>query len=144
MESLKAYRNTIIFNLAIGIIFASLTYTYVCPISKELIKDIGLSLVGFFGTLIGFLITIVSILASNNSAIIKKLRKTGHYRRLIEITLFTGASMLLFCIYVLTILILGINGDLLYQSISIIMFCFPIGMMIRLFYIYYLLLARPR
>ena len=140
MESLKAYRNTIIFNLVIGIIIASLTYTYGSPLSKELVKDIGLSLVGFFGTLIGFFITIVSILASNNSAIIKQLRKTGHYRRLIAITLFTGASMLLFCIYVLTILILDRNGDLLYQSISIIVFCFPIGMMIRLFYIYYLLL----
>ncbi len=140
MESLKAYRCTIIFNLAIGIIIAYLIYSHGCPLSKELIKDIGLSLVGFFGTLIGFLITIVSILASNNSSIIKQLRKTGHYRRLIAITLFTGASMLLFCIYVLTILILGKNGDLLYQSISIVISYFPIGMMIRLFYIYYLLL----
>lgn len=141
MESLKAYRRAIIFNATISLLIAWIVNRYASPLDKGLIKDIGLSLVSFFGTLIGFLITIVSILASNNSEIIKQLKKTGHYRRLISITLFTGTAMLLFCIYAIGILVFNTYVDLFYQSILLALFLFPIGMMIRLFFIYYLLLV---
>lgn len=147
MKSLWVYRKTLLFNflLSMGLYYAVyylIKHNGITLPEKSLIKDISLTLLGFFGYLIGFLLTIMSILAASQSTLLDKLRKTSHYKNLITMSLLTALSMLLFCLYLLITLILNNYNSMFYVSLTASLFYFPIGMMVRLFHIYYLILSQ--
>lgn len=147
MKSLLIYRSSILFSLlmsiSLGYIFnLAIMNGYIDLMEKSWIKDLSLALLSFSGIIIGFLLTIVSILSTSNKPILEKLRTSGHYKHLIGITLLNITILFIFCIANIIILVIGYSTQALGFSVLIGITAFPLILMLRLLYIYYLILPR--
>lgn len=105
-------------------------------------KEVIIALLGLQGSMIGFLLTIVSIFATSSSSIINTLRPTIHYKNLIGITLLVCLVMLAHCLFGVLLLTTGVYNVSFYAALIIGFLFIPITLMLRLFYIYYLILSQ--
>ncbi|GAB1670526.1 hypothetical protein Mh1964_02290 [Mannheimia haemolytica] len=141
-----AYRQAILLSLATSIvvtlILLRLAHSKTITIHTEIVKEVLIALLGLEGTIIGFLLTILSIFATSSNPIIDNLRRTIHYKNLIAISLIVCFSMLLHCLFSITVLTINMYTSPFYASLTLGLLCIPITLTIRLFYIYYLILSR--
>lgn len=88
--------------VAISMVAACCFFRYGLPMQADQLSDIAGVLAGVAGTLLGFLITAVTLLtAVMDRQLLVNMRKTGHYQRLVSETFHT-------CIMLLAVLLVAV------------------------------------
>lgn len=146
MRSLIAYRHAILFSIVVGLCASlyllRLFHLQTINLQADTMKEVIIALLGLQGSMIGFLLTIVSIFATSSSSAINALRPTIHYKNLIGITLLVCLVMLAHCLFGVMLLTTGVYDVSFYAALIIGFLFSPITLMLRLFYIYYLILSQ--
>ncbi len=103
-----------------GITF--LFYGYCTMPTESQLYEIAKVLAGVSGTLLGFLITAITLLtAVMDRQLVANMRRTGHYQRLLKETFYTCAFLLI--LLVNSIFMLFIKGDFLnYSAYGLVFF----------------------
>ena len=100
------------------------------------------AMVGLWGTLLGFIITAVSILVAldTDKGIIRVLKESNHFNTVLYTFLKTGILLLVGIIFAVAIIYLNINSQLIYLIVGAVIVAEFVSLSICIYFMFYILI----